>query len=301
MISQFIDTIVKKIPLTKLNDINKSAKKFMIKNKTTAIVCTYNSENNIEECLRSLKNNKVNEIIIVDAKSSDNTIFIAKKYCNKILEDKRKGLGNARNIGVKKSSGKYILNCGPDNILPKGSLKIMIECLERSNVAGVGAQTKVLGRNYFSWSMNLYKRARFYYGEREVVGTPTLFHSNILKKYLYNKKSTFSDDAELCTRLKKYGYKFWISRALVFERKTDGLIDIIKRWKMYGISDYEIYLSNKKRWNFHRKIKSIYYPMKEELIKPFLKTPIFKNFGILPFLMLITILRYYFWTLKNFK
>jgi glycosyltransferase involved in cell wall biosynthesis len=291
----------KKKTLTNLNDIKISTKKFMIKNKTTAVICTYNSENNIEECLRSLKKNEVNEIIIVDAKSSDNTIFIAKKYSNKILQDKRKGLGNARNIGIKKSSGKYILNFGPDNILPKGSLKIMIECLEKSNIAGVGAQTEVLGRNYFSWSMNLYKRARFYYGEREVVGTPTLFHSNILKKYLYNKKSTFSDDAELCNRLKKFGYKFWISRAIVFERKTDSLIDIIKRWKMYGISDYEIYLSNKKRWNFFRKANSIFYPLKEELIKPFLRTPIFNNFIILPFLMLITILRYYFWILRYFK
>ena len=279
----------------------KSSNRFMIKNKITAIVCTYNSVKNIEECLRSLKDNKVDEIIIVDAQSSDKTILKAKKYCNKILQDERIGLGNARNIGIKRSSGKYILNCGPDNILPKGSLKIMIEYLDKPNVVGVGAQTKVLGKNYFSWSMNLYKRARFYYGEKEVIGTPTLFRANILKKYLYNKKSTFSDDAELCTRLKKFGYKFWTSRAFVFERKTDVLIDIIRRWKMYGISDYEIYFSNKKKWSFFRKINSIFYPLREELIKPFFRTPIFNNFGILPFLILITVLRYYFWILRYFK
>lgn len=267
----------------------------------SAIVCTLNSDKNIVKCLKSLKNNCVEEIILVDGRSKDDTLSLAKKYCTKILFDNKSGLGNARNMGIKKSSGKFILNCGPDNILPKGSLKMMIKCLDKPNIAGVGAQTKVLGRNYFSWSMNLYKKARFYHGQREVIGTPTLFHSKILKKYLYNKKSTFSDDAELCNRLKKFGYKFWISRALVFERKTNSLIDIIKRWKMYGVSDYEIYLSNKKQWGFFRKINSIFYPLKEELIKPFLKTPILKNFAILPFLILISFLRYYFWILRCFK
>ena len=53
----------------------------------TAVILTMNEEKNIEKCILSI-NKFVDEIIIVDSGSSDNTIEIAKKYTNMIFFNK---------------------------------------------------------------------------------------------------------------------------------------------------------------------------------------------------------------------
>lgn len=92
----------------------------------SAVVCALNLEKNIIRCLKLLKNNNVKKIILVDGKSKDNTLTIARKYCTKIFVDNRKGLVNARNLGVKHTNEKYIINFGHDNILPKNTLKKLL-------------------------------------------------------------------------------------------------------------------------------------------------------------------------------
>jgi glycosyltransferase involved in cell wall biosynthesis len=62
-----------------------------MKNVTSVIIPTYNEEKYIENCLRSVRNQKINgkiEIIIVDSNSSDRTREIAKKYANKVINIK---------------------------------------------------------------------------------------------------------------------------------------------------------------------------------------------------------------------
>ncbi|MCZ7612741.1 MAG: glycosyltransferase [Ignavibacteriaceae bacterium] len=53
----------------------------------SVIVLTFNEKLNLRECLDSV-NNYVDEIIIVDSFSTDNTIEMAKSYTNKIYKNK---------------------------------------------------------------------------------------------------------------------------------------------------------------------------------------------------------------------
>lgn len=53
--------------------------------KLSAAIATYNEEENIQDCLESIKN-IVDEIIIVDGGSSDDTVKIAKSFNAKIIE-----------------------------------------------------------------------------------------------------------------------------------------------------------------------------------------------------------------------
>jgi len=84
------------------------------------IIPTYNSKNYINNCLNSITNNCDNdlEIIIIDNASTDNTIIICenfKKINNNIRIFKLKknhGPGYCRNLGIKKSKGKYIVFLG---------------------------------------------------------------------------------------------------------------------------------------------------------------------------------------------
>lgn len=263
----------------------------------SAVVCTYNSAKSIRNCLTSLRENGVREIIVVDASSDDGTREIAKELADKVLTDPRIGLAEARNIGIKECTLKNVINVGADNIMPPESIRIMLDTKLKMKWAGVSAVTIMQDPkvNYISWAMNLYKRARFYPGERNVIGTPSLFDVELLKCKPYDPKMSWSDDGELCNRLGKEGHKFGIADVEVFEFGSESFYSVNYRWKGYGKSDWETYNKFSTDWGIKRKIYSILYPLKNELILPLFRINGFAKIGALPFLIVITYIRYKSW------
>jgi len=83
----------------------------------SAVLCVYNEEKNIEECLKSLS--FVDEIIIVDDGSSDKTVEIAKKYTDKIFPHDHVGyVEPLRNLAIAKAAGNWILVLDADERVP---------------------------------------------------------------------------------------------------------------------------------------------------------------------------------------
>ena len=77
--------------------------------KISGCLIVKNEENNIENCINSYKK-IVNEIILVDTGSSDNTIKIARKLGAKIFYYKwDDNFSNARNYAISKAKGYWIL------------------------------------------------------------------------------------------------------------------------------------------------------------------------------------------------
>lgn len=80
-------------------------------------VVTNNNEDTIIKCLEPIKD-IVEEIIIVDMGSSDNTKMIAKKYTERIIEfDKNENKANALNLSFSMASKDYIMWLEPDDAL----------------------------------------------------------------------------------------------------------------------------------------------------------------------------------------
>lgn len=263
----------------------------------SAVVCSWNAVNSIQECLHSLRNNNIGEIIVVDADSSDGTREIALRYADILLIDPKEGLAMARNIGISSVKNEFVLNVGVDNIIPHGSIDKMLDYMITNGFAGVSAVTLMndISKSYFSWAMNHYKQARYYPGERLVIGTPTLFKTQTLIDNKYDHKMSWSDDGDLCLRLSKKGYRFAIAPVIVYELGSENIHSIKTRWDGYGKSDWETYSKYSSEWSLIRKIQSILYPLKNELILPFFRIKFGISFGVLPFLSLITFLRYSSW------
>ena len=104
------------------------------------IVPSYNSEKTIEGCIKSIiKQRCKKEIIVVDGGSSDKTISILKKYKLKILLEKERGAGPARNLGLKKAKGDYIAFVDSDVVLPDNWTKKCIKKIgQNKSIVGVG-------------------------------------------------------------------------------------------------------------------------------------------------------------------
>ena len=85
--------------------------------KFSVIVPAYNVEKYIKRCLDSIINQtyKNYEIIVVNDGCTDNTMDIAKNYDAKIINLEHVSVSEARNQGVKKASGDYILFLDSDD------------------------------------------------------------------------------------------------------------------------------------------------------------------------------------------
>ena len=84
--------------------------------KISACIISFNEEKKIEDCLKSLVD-IVDEIIIVDSLSTDDTLEIAKKYTDKIFHQKFLGHIEQKNLAVEKTSNDWILSLDCDERL----------------------------------------------------------------------------------------------------------------------------------------------------------------------------------------
>lgn len=77
-----------------------------MKNQLSIVVITKNEQENIQDCLESIK--WANEIILVDAQSTDRTVEIAKNYTDKIFVREWKGYSDAKNFGAQHANCEWI-------------------------------------------------------------------------------------------------------------------------------------------------------------------------------------------------
>ena len=95
--------------------------------KVSIIIPAYNAEKYIERCLKSVFAQKYEnkEIIVINDGSTDKTEEKISKYINKIKYIKKKngGLSEARNVGIEKATGKYIMFIDADDYIEKDLLK----------------------------------------------------------------------------------------------------------------------------------------------------------------------------------
>lgn len=98
--------------------------------KYSIIVPAYNTEKYIDKCLDSIFSNtyKNFEVIIVNDGSTDKTESIIKKYIKKYdniiyIKQKNMGLSMARNNGIKKATGDYLLFIDSDDYVEENLLE----------------------------------------------------------------------------------------------------------------------------------------------------------------------------------
>ena len=117
------------------NDSNINLNYFYMKKrfpKISIISAVYNRGKFLLRFLKSIQNQKFNdiEIILIDDYSSDNTLNLIQKYKSidkriELIKNKKNyGTFKSRNLGICKSTGKYLILPDPDDILSKNSLNM---------------------------------------------------------------------------------------------------------------------------------------------------------------------------------
>lgn len=108
--------------------------------KISVIIPAYNAEKTVERCVLSVLNQTYSnlEIIIIDDGSTDNTLEIINQLCSKdsrinVFSVENRGVSNARNIGLNKSTGDYIAFIDADDYIDVDMYKTLHEIVVSNN------------------------------------------------------------------------------------------------------------------------------------------------------------------------
>ena len=121
-----------------------------VSKEISAIILTWNSEKYIKKCIESLLDelndfNKLYEVFVIDGGSQDLTLkmldeFSTKNHNIKIIKlEKNYGTTISRNIGIRKSLGKYIFILDSDTEIKAGTVNILIDSINKRDKVGIVA------------------------------------------------------------------------------------------------------------------------------------------------------------------
>jgi glycosyltransferase involved in cell wall biosynthesis len=108
------------------------------------VVITYNEEQNIRECLESLK--WTDEIIVVDSRSKDKTIEIAKEFTSNIILTDELSFSIKKNLAFEKASSNWIIWIDADERITE---KLRLEILDTINNSHPGSESYFINRKSF--------------------------------------------------------------------------------------------------------------------------------------------------------
>lgn len=109
------------------------------------VICTFNSEHSIKECIQSLFNNFkiLNNIYIVDGGSKDKTLEILKSFTKKnilIHIQPHLTLGQSREFAFTLPTTEYFLQVDSDVVIEEGFEKIFLDYYKKADVVEFGTR-----------------------------------------------------------------------------------------------------------------------------------------------------------------
>ncbi|MEM0057355.1 MAG: glycosyltransferase [Candidatus Bathyarchaeia archaeon] len=214
----------------------------------SVIVLSKNNGDTLDACLKSIIDSFGDkEIIVVDAVSTDNTPKILEKYKGKIkvVYDKGKGIGIARNIGVSHSNGEIICFVDADAICAKNHFVKIKEYFDEhpnTGIINVVPEEKISGEipyvQKLEAQIRLIRRM-----ERSIVGGSLLATGYFMafRRKVYNDVNGFwefppfgADDNDFTLRALAKGWKFASIKLESWHRHRPTLRALLKEMWMLG-------------------------------------------------------------------
>ena len=212
----------------------------------SVIVPIYNVEKYLKQCIESVKKQQLNsyELILVDDGSTDSSKSICDNYSEnnaniRVFHKKNEGASSARNYGLKKASGKYVLFLDSDDWWnPQIDLNKMLEFAVQNPKIEMFLFTSydyISGKGYYQRNEHKYFKdidsssvKRFYRSLLNNGNLEVAAYTKILKRdFLINNKLFFNTN-------------------LICE-DNEWMIRLLRCLQYVGVLDYPLYIYRSER------------------------------------------------------
>ncbi len=207
------------------------------------IIVTHQSKEHLEVLLPSIFASETKysyEVLVVDNGSKDGTLdwLQATSYKLQAIANINNGFAAGNNIGIKKSTGKYILLLNPDTKLEANTLQVMLDFMESRQDVGISGckiikpdgKLDLACRRRFPNPWNSFKRLFLKnnkdYNYSDVDENQSMEVDSVVGAFmmirrvreLENERNSglldedyfmYGEDLELCWKYKKAGFKVW--------------------------------------------------------------------------------------------
>ncbi len=193
--------------------------------KLTVITVCFNAEKVIEQTIKSVISQRHTDIeyIIIDGRSSDNTLDIINKYSkhiNRVISEPDRGIYDAMNKGIKLSAGDWILfmNAGDSFVNNDVVTDLFSQANDTADV--------IYGDNIMEYpGAKIYNKGRIF--SKNDINMPFCHQSVIVKgslakKYPFDLKYKVASDYNMFYKLYKSGKSFQYIPVAVSNYNMDG-------------------------------------------------------------------------------
>ncbi len=108
----------------------------------SAVVVNYNGQSVLSDCVRSLRAEGIEEIVVVDNASVDGSrhaLCAADPHARWVPTGANLGYGAAANLGAARTAGSAVLVCNPDVVIRSGAVAALLAVLEADPTVGIVA------------------------------------------------------------------------------------------------------------------------------------------------------------------
>jgi glycosyltransferase involved in cell wall biosynthesis len=264
----------------------------------TVVICTLNSEDDIEDVLLSLMHNsaKPNQIIVTDGGSTDNTCHIARKYTNDVYVSKKGFVNQLKNI-LDKIQYNLVLGAECDHRYPVNFIE---DFVNERKITGYDILQASLVCNFHS---NYWEKEYSYFynvhqdnkGIKKSISGPSLWPADLFVETFGHLDNDigFAIDTIVSDILITNSVVFGLGQTFAYQHQRLNYTIIKNKIFNYGIGDYYYYMRNKKAWSTLRKLSSLTHVFRKYFILHTVRSVVDKKLHFTPFFLLVFYWRYF--------
>lgn len=195
--------------------------------KTSIVIPAYNEEKYIGKTLESINRLDVEkdwqvEVLVVNGGSTDKTAEVAKSYGARVKNEPHKGIGFARQHGIKHATGDIIAFTDADTIVPKNWLMRHVEELSKKNVSFTYGTFRVKDGKFPYYHYINYVQPYWLWILHHLFGNPiaagqnlAFWRSKALKVGGFDENILLFEDIDFAIRMKSEGKVVFVPDIIV--------------------------------------------------------------------------------------
>jgi glycosyltransferase involved in cell wall biosynthesis len=201
----------------------------------TVVVPVRNAASHLAECLSSVRRNDPADLIVVDGRSSDDSVEIARGFGARVLSDEGRGLPVARLLGAEAARTRWLALVDSDVVLADGALAgLLAEAEDDGWTALQAGLLSTSGQGYWGRALVHHHRSgrsRHWFGL-----VATVIERSTMLAHAPDERFASGEDIDLRWRLRDAGARVGVSRRTLVEHRFTGddFAFAREQWRMDG-------------------------------------------------------------------